>query len=55
MIKDNKFFIKNIKSIVILGYTPLLFELEKICKKKKIQVEMISTSDQLKNIEKKKV
>ncbi len=54
MIKDNKFFIKNIKSIVILGYTPLLFELEKICKKKKIQVEMISTSDQLKNIEKKK-
>ncbi len=50
MIKDNKFYIHNIKDVVFLGFTDKFEELIKINKKLKLKTSIITGSDQYKNI-----
>ena len=53
MIKNNNFYLNEIKTVVFIGYSPIFDELIKINDKKKIETIIITSSDQAKNISKK--
>ncbi len=52
MIKNNQFFIKNLKSISFFGESAVFNELIKINEKFNIKTEIITSPDQSKNIKK---
>ncbi len=51
MIKENKFFIKKLKSIIFLGESKSLKDLEKINKSLKLETMIVSSSHQAKSID----
>ena len=53
MIKNNNFYLNELKTVVFIGYSPIFEELIKINDKKKIETIIITSSDQAKNISKK--
>ena len=53
MIKNNNFFIENLKTVVFIGHSDVLSELVKINKSLKLQTFIITSSDQSKSIDKK--
>jgi len=53
MRQKNHFFIKNIKSVVLIGYSEVFLELDKINKLQKLNTFIISSSHQSKMIDKK--
>ena len=46
MIKDNYFYVENLKSIVFIGYSKLLPELIKFNNNNKISSKIITSTDQ---------
>ena len=50
MIKSNKFFVKNLKQVVFIGYSPMLEECININSKLGISSAIITSTDQSKNI-----
>jgi len=53
MIRNNNFFIENLKKIVFIGHSDVLSKLVKINKYLKLQTFIITSSDQSKSIDKK--
>jgi len=53
MIRNNNFFIENLKTVVFIGHSDVLSELVKINKSLKLQTFIITSSDQSKSIDKK--
>lgn len=53
MIVDNKFSIKDLKYICIIGYSPFIKEIFKINNKNSIKTLFITSSDQAKELTKK--
>ena len=52
MIKNNFFYIKNIKNVIIIGFHEKLNIIKKICENKKLNFNVITSSSQSKNIKK---
>jgi len=53
MIVDNKFLIKNLKYICIIGYSPIIEEIIKFNNKNNLKTIFITSSDQAKKLNKK--
>ena len=55
MIKNNSFYLENLKSIVILGGSPLFSKIQNINKRNNIETLLVSSPDQVKEIDSKNI